>query len=98
MERSGKRQARGARRQRRGPRGAAQQRPAPIPVTEAGVPAAVPDAPVASPAVFTTEATRALYPWVPARVIAGSVWRGPGHLKVKVDANGEATVWPPPRP
>jgi hypothetical protein len=98
MERSGKRQGRGARRQRRGQRGPTQHRPAPVPVTEEGVPAAVPDAPAASPAVFTTEATRARFPWVPARVIAGSVWRGPGHVKVKVDANGEATIWPRPPP
>ncbi len=86
-----------ARRQRRTLRGAGPQAQF-IPVTAEGFPAAVPDVPPPSPAVFTTEAARATYPWLPARVIAGSIWRGPAHVKVRVDAAGEAAPWPPPRP
>jgi hypothetical protein len=97
-EQSSGRQGRGTKnRRRRGPRGG-MARPAPIPVTEEGVPAAVPDAPRASPAVFTSERSLAEYPWLPPRVIAGSVWRGPGHLKVRVDENGDASPWPRPAP
>ena len=48
--------------------------------------------------VFTSEAARMAYPWLPGRVIAGSIWRGPAHLKVRVDEAGEAAPWPPPRP
>jgi hypothetical protein len=55
------------------------------------VPAAVPDAPKASPAVFVSAASLERYPWLPPRVIAGSVWRGPGHVKVRVDETGEAS-------
>lgn len=94
--RSNPRQQRRDGRGRRPNRGPA--RPPPIPVTASGVPAAVPDVAPPSPPVFTTEASRARYPWLPKLVIAGSVWRGPGHQKVKVDAEGEATPWPPPRP
>jgi hypothetical protein len=34
--------------------------------------------------------SRRLYPWLPARVIAGSTWRGPGHVRVRVDETGTA--------
>jgi hypothetical protein len=88
---------RAARRQRRGSRGFGPQ-PQSIPITEEGFPAAVRDVPPPSPAVFTSAAARAAYPWLPGRVIAGSIWRGPAHVKVRVDASGEATPWPPPPP
>jgi hypothetical protein len=69
-----------------------------IPLTEAGVPAATPNAPPPSTTVFTTAESRARFPWLPPRVIAGSVWRGPAQERVKVDADGNASPWPPPRP
>jgi hypothetical protein len=53
------------------------------------VPAAVPDAPRPSPVVFVSAASLARYPWLPARVIAGSIWRH-GHVRVRVDEAGEA--------
>jgi hypothetical protein len=59
-------------------------------LNEEGVPAAVPDAPRPSPVVFVSAESLARYPWLPARVIAGSVWRGPGHLRVRVDEAGNA--------
>lgn len=85
---------------RRGPKpGRGQRRPgassshqhhhAPVPLNAEGVPAAVPDAPRPSPVVFVSAASLARYPWLPARVIAGSVWRH-GHLRVRVDERGEA--------
>ena len=55
------------------------------------MPAAVPDAPRPSPVVTVTAESRARYPWLPARVIAGSRWRGPAHEKVRIDENGKAT-------
>jgi hypothetical protein len=55
------------------------------------VPVAVPDAPKPSPIVLVAEASLARYPWLPARVIAGSVWRGPANERVRVDENGIAT-------
>ena len=67
--------------------------PPPTPLTEEGVPAAVPDAPLVSPVVFVSDASRARFPWLPGRVIAGSVWRGPGHDRVRVDEQGEAQLW-----
>jgi hypothetical protein len=91
------RNERTARRQRRGGRGLTPQ-PMVIPVTEEGFPAAVPDIPPPSPAVFTSDAARSSYPWLPGRVIAGSIWRGPAYVKVRVDASGEAAPWPLPRP
>jgi hypothetical protein len=91
------RHERSARRQRRGGRGLSPQ-PLVIPVTEEGFPAALPDVPPPSPAVFTTDAARATYPWLPGRVIAGSIWRGPTHTKVRVDESGDAAPWPPARP
>lgn len=63
----------------------------PVVLNEEGVPAAVPDAPKPSPVVFVSAASLARYPWLPPRVIAGSTWRGPGHLKVRVDETGEAS-------
>jgi hypothetical protein len=61
-----------------------------ITLTPEGVPAAVPDAPPVSAVVFVSDESRKLYPWLPGRVIAGSVWRGPGHLRVQVDGSGNA--------
>jgi len=43
--------------------------------------------------VFVSDESRARYPWLPARVIAGSVWRGPQHERVKVDGSGRAEPW-----
>ncbi len=63
----------------------------PVVLNEEGVPAAMPDAPKPSPVVFVSAESLARYPWLPARVIAGSVWRGPGQVKVKVDESGNAT-------
>jgi len=68
------------------------------PLTESGMPAATPNAPPTSATVFTTDESRARFPWLPQRVITGSIWRGPAHERVKVDANGNATPWPPTRP
>jgi hypothetical protein len=62
-----------------------------IPLTPDGVPAAVPDAPRPSPVVSVSDESRARYPWLPARVIAGSVWRGTEY--VRVDAQGVASPW-----
>ena len=91
------RHERSARRQRRTQRGFGQPSQT-IPITEEGFPAAVPDVPPPSPAVFTTDAARQAFPWLPRRVIAGSIWRGPAHLKVRVDDSGDAAPWPPPHP
>jgi len=62
---------------------------APVVLNEEGVPVAVPDAPRPSPVVFVSEASLARYPWLPPRVIAGSIWRH-GHLRVRIDEAGEA--------
>ena len=62
----------------------------PVQLNEDGVPAAVPDAPRPSPVVFVSAESLARYPWLPARVIAGSIWRH-GHVKVRVDETGTAT-------
>jgi len=59
-------------------------------LTEEGVPAAVADAPRPSPVVSVSAESLARYPWLPARVIAGSIWRGPGHVRVRVDETGTA--------
>ena len=64
-----------------------------MPVTPSGVPAAIPGTEPPSAVVFTTAESRALYPWVPVRVIAGSVWRGPDQQRVRVDAEGVARPW-----
>jgi hypothetical protein len=68
-----------------------------VTLTESGVPAASPNAPPPSSIVFTTEESRLRYPWLPQRVITGSIWRGPAQERVKVDANGDASPWPPQR-
>lgn len=65
---------------------------APVPLNEEGVPVAVPDAPRPSPVVFVSAASLARYPWLPARVIAGSVWRGPANERVRVDESGNAVA------
>jgi hypothetical protein len=62
----------------------------PVALNADGVPAAVPDAPKPSPIVLVSEESRARYPWLPARVIAGSVWRGPANERVRIDENGIA--------
>jgi hypothetical protein len=77
------------RRRGHGPNGPtrAQER---ITLTPEGVPAAVPDAPPVSAVVFVSDESRKRYPWLPGRVIAWSVWRGPEHIRVQVDASGNA--------
>ncbi len=86
--------ARGNKRRRQRPaRGPGGRRPERILLTEEGVPAATPDATPVSPVVFVSDETRARYPWIPGRVIAGSVWRGPDHIRVRVDENGNAAPW-----
>ena len=64
-----------------------------VPLTEDGVPAATPGAPPVSRVVFVSEASRARFPWLPARVISGSVWRGPEFERVRVDEAGRAELW-----
>jgi len=64
-----------------------------IPLTPEGVPAASPDAPPPSPVVAVSSESRTRYPWLPARVIAGSVWRGPAQERVRVDDAGRAAPW-----
>ncbi len=83
--RSHSRQSRGRTRHGRGG-----ERRHSMPLTDAGVPAATPDAPKPSPVVLVSDESRARYPWLPARVIAGSVWRGPNHERVRVDEDGKA--------
>jgi hypothetical protein len=78
-------------RHRRGPD--AERRHHHIPLTPEGVPAAIPDAPRPSAVVFVSDESRAKHPWLPPRVIARSVWRGPGHLRVRVDERGDAVPW-----
>jgi hypothetical protein len=65
----------------------------PIRLTDEGVPAAAPDAPPVSKVVFVKDDSRARHPWLPPRVIAGSIWRGPGHERVRVDEDGNAVPW-----
>jgi len=60
-------------------------------MTPEGTPAAVPGAPApVSPVVRVLAESRERFPWLPARVIAGSVWRGPAHERVRVDPGGRA--------
>ena len=60
-------------------------------MTHEGVPAAPPGLPTpVSPVVFVSGESLARFPWLPPRVIAGSVWRGPAHERVRVDWNGHA--------
>jgi hypothetical protein len=83
----------GRRRQRKHQSQAAHHRQPPsIPLNEEGVPVAVADAPRPSPVVTVSAESRARYPWLPARVIAGSSWRGPAHERVRVDEQGNAFV------
>lgn len=81
------------RRRRRIPGSAPGRHHQPVPLTAEGMPAATPDSPAVSPVVFVTDASRELHPWLPPRVIAGSVWRGPGHTRVQVDEHGNAQPW-----
>lgn len=83
-------------RHRRIRRGPAEGRDRPIPLTDSGVPASTPEAPGPSPAVSVSAESRLRFPWLPSRVISGSVWRGPQHERVKVDENGEAHPWRSP--
>ena len=64
-----------------------------VTLTEEGFPAAAPDAVKPSPIVTVADESRARFPWLPARVIAGSVWRGPRHERVRVDESGRAALW-----
>jgi hypothetical protein len=61
-----------------------------ISLTPDGVPAAVPDAPPVSRVVLVAAESREKYPWLPARVIAWSVWHGPAHVRVQIDEDGNA--------
>jgi hypothetical protein len=61
-----------------------------ITLTQDGVPAATPDATPVSAVVFVSDESRARYPWLPGRVIAWSVWRGPDHVRVQIDVSGNA--------
>ncbi len=84
----------GAFRHRRGDRRPHQRRDRrSLPLTDEGFPAATPDAPRPSPVVFVSDESRARYPWLPGRVIAGSVWRGPDLVRVRVDEHGLASPW-----
>jgi hypothetical protein len=47
------------------------------------------DKPV-SAVVIVSEKSRAQYPWLPRCVIVGSVWRGPGNERVRIDDQGQA--------
>ena len=76
-------------RPQRAPQGERRHNP-PVPLNGDGVPAAMPDAPKPSPVVSVSDESRARYPWLPARVIAGSLWRGPAHERVRVDESGTA--------
>ncbi len=62
-----------------------------VTLTQEGVPAAPPGVPTpVSPVVFVSAESLSRFPWLPPRVIAGSVWRGPGHERVRVDRAGRA--------
>ena len=63
-------------------------RPHSIRLTADGFPAAEPDATKPSPVVYVSSEGRARFPWLPRRVIAGSVWRGPCNERVRVDQAG----------
>ena len=91
------RQRRGPRPGRRGKRrqgspGAELHAHPPVPLNEEGMPAAIPDAPRPSPVVFVSAESLTRYPWLPPRVIAGSVWRGPANERVRVDESGNAVA------
>jgi hypothetical protein len=94
MKPNGSKQHRSQRRQKpRSHGGGHTERKPVVSLTEEGVPAAVPDAIRPSAAVFVSDQARAVYPWLPPRVIAGSVWRGPRNERVKVDEAGNAIPW-----
>ena len=93
MKPNGSKQHRSRNRQKHRPHGGHGEHRPPVSLTEEGVPAAVTDAPRPSPAVFVSDKARATYPWLPPRVIAGSVWRGPRNERVKVDEAGDAIPW-----
>jgi hypothetical protein len=75
---------------RQGPKAAPHHVHPVITLNEDGVPAALPDAPRPSPVVFVSAESLARYPWLPPRVIAGSIWRGPANERVRVDERGAA--------
>jgi len=83
------RQGRRSRQRQHVPQGERRHNP-PILLNDEGIPAAVPDAPRPSPIVLVAAASRARFPWLPARVIAGSVWRGPANELVRIDEFGAA--------
>lgn len=85
----GRKRGPGSRRRPRAPHAERRHNP-PVPLNADGVPAATPGAPKPSPIVAVSDESRARYPWLPARVIAGSVWRGPANERVRVDENGIA--------
>ena len=85
----GRKPGRRSDRRQRPPQGERRHNP-PVPLNAEGMPAAVPDAPRPSPIVFVSDDSRARYPWLPARVIAGSLWRGPANERVRVDESGVA--------
>lgn len=59
-----------------------------IVLTADGFPAADPATTRPSPVVYVSAQGRARFPWLPPRVIAGSVWRGPANQRVRVDSSG----------
>lgn len=67
-------------------------------MTPEGFPAAGTVAPPVSPSVYVSEESRARYPWLPGRVIAWSVWRGPDHVRVQIDEDGNAVERGPRAP
>jgi hypothetical protein len=77
---------------RQGPPRGEQHAHEPIHLNEEGVPVATPDAPRPSPVVFVSAESLARYPWLPPRVIAGSIWRGPANERVRVDETGAAVA------
>ncbi len=80
----------GKRRQRRDAR-APERHLTGISMTREDTQAAAPGAPTPlSPVVLVAAESRERFPWLPARVIAGSVWRGPAHERVRVDLGGHA--------
>lgn len=85
----GPKPGRGSKHRQRAPQGDRRHNP-PVPLNADGVPAAVAGAPKPSVIVSVSDESRARYPWLPARVIAGSVWRGPANERVRVDESGAA--------
>jgi len=83
-----------SRRRRRGHGGGGEHRAHHrIVLTPEGFPAATPEQPATSTAVFVSDESLKRYPWLPPRVIARSIWRGPGHVRVQVDEDGNAIPW-----